>query len=103
MANNIEWSHALYLPRDLVDPDDIPSTYEGLDEGEVGVALGSDFANILYGTPEQLLEFAKALTILAEDTIETAEREADRAKHGLQAIGCSCGMADLGAPGHDHD
>lgn len=59
MANNIEWSHATALPNP-VDPEDIPGSYEGLGKGEIGVWLGHDGANILYGTPEQMLEWGRA-------------------------------------------
>lgn len=67
MANNIEWSHASYLPT-AVDPEDIPSTYGGLDEGEVGAWMGSDGANILYGTPEQMAEFGRRLIDISKHT-----------------------------------
>ena len=66
MANNIEWSHASLLPTS-VHPDDIGGDYEGLAEGEIGIWLGSDGANILYGTPEQMLAWAKRVAAIAVD------------------------------------
>lgn len=66
MANNVEWSHADYRPT-VVDPDDVPSGYEGLGVGEVGVWLGSDGANILYGSKDAMIEWAKHLLKIIEE------------------------------------
>ena len=59
VANNIEWSTATYLPT-VVDPADISGDYEGLSQGEVGVWLGSDGANILYGDKQQMIAWGVA-------------------------------------------
>lgn len=64
MANNIEWAHASMSPG-VVDPDDIPSSYEGLSSGEIGAWLGSDYACILYGTPDQVAAVGKRLIEIA--------------------------------------
>lgn len=66
MSNNIEWSHTDSRPA-IVDPDDIPGSYEGLGVGEIGVWLGSDGANILYGSKDSMIEWAKHLLRIVEE------------------------------------
>lgn len=52
--NNVEWSHAKYKPV-VADEDELP---EPIDPDEIALWLGSDGANVLYGTPQQIVEWA---------------------------------------------
>jgi hypothetical protein len=78
-----------------VDPDEIPGSYEGLGEGEMGVWLGSDGANILYGTPDQLEKWAQVLVgevnahraVLAEAEAKTLVMQVEGREFGGQYWG----------------
>lgn len=58
MANNVEWSSAAVLPMQA-DGDDLP--HPGLEGDEIAFWLGSDRANVLYGSPAEIREWAEAL------------------------------------------
>jgi hypothetical protein len=72
MANSIEWSTADYLPS-VVDPGDVPSGYEGLSQGEVGVWLGSDGANILYGSKRRMIAWGVAFLNAVADAVPVGD------------------------------
>jgi hypothetical protein len=66
MANNIEWSWAGYAPT-IADREDVERDGATLDHDEIAVWLGGDLANVLYGTPQDIHEWAVDLANLMNE------------------------------------